>query len=88
MQNHNCEGQGPCSTGEVRVLPWTKDPLGGNSFLCRNCFNHEIEWREECNQGLDPDVQYALPRWETLRVYAGMIERPWASYKRSQGGTL
>lgn len=42
MNNPNCDGAGPCDMGEVRVLPRS----GGNSILCRKCFDHEMDFRK------------------------------------------
>lgn len=67
--NPNCDGSGPCSLGEVRVLPTSADPHGGNAILCRNCFWRESEWREERNLELSPEAQFPLPNWESLKVY-------------------
>lgn len=66
MNNPMCDGSGPCSSGEVRVLPYTVD---GNIILCRSCFEREIAWRIERNRDLSADCKFKLPPWESLRVY-------------------
>ena len=66
MINPMCDGSGPCSFGEVRVLPTGGD---GNAILCRNCFNREIEYRVERNRDLSPDCRFALPAWGSLEIY-------------------
>lgn len=69
IQNPNCDGAGPCCLGEVRLLPVSKDPMQGNLILCRNCFQHEIEYRESRNLELAPEARFHLPKWETLSIY-------------------
>lgn len=68
MTNPNCDG-GQCRkvTGEVRVLPTGGD---SNGILCRDCYAYEMQFRRERNRDLSPDCQFALPAWESLRVYA------------------
>lgn len=69
MNNWNCDGSGPHSTGkfgEVRVLPTGGD---SNAILCRACFCREMDYRRERNQELAPDCQFKLPRWDDLKVY-------------------
>lgn len=66
--NPNCDGS-HCQTvkGQVRLLPTGGD---GNAILCRSCFAHEIQFRRERNRELSTDCQFALPTWETLKIYA------------------
>ena len=65
--NANCDGSGPCIlNGEVRVLPTVGD---SNGILCRLCYRREIEFRKSRNKELGKDCQFALPRWESLRIY-------------------
>lgn len=72
IQNPDCCG-GHCQreTGEVRVLPISRDPHHGNVILCRACFEREIAWRKERNRELPADalLAFALPKWEDLKVY-------------------
>lgn len=67
MQNQNCDG-GVClsSKGEVRVFPTGG---GGNAILCKACYFHEIAYRKDRNKDLDKDNQFALPAWDSLKVY-------------------
>ena len=69
--NTNCDGSGPCIlNGEVRVLPTGgTDGYGSNGILCLLCYRREIAWRKSRNTELDPDVQFHLPRWESLKIY-------------------
>lgn len=67
MSNPNCDNDKCLSaTGEVRVLPTGGD---GNLILCRACFEHELRFRVTRNRYLSPDCRFALPSWESLKVY-------------------
>jgi hypothetical protein len=70
---NECNGSGPHSGNEVRVLPHNNTPLHGNDILCRACFNREIAYRRERNQSrlhpLADDAKFDLPNWEDLEVY-------------------
>jgi len=66
---NNCEGNGPCSEGEVRLLPVSNDPHHGNTILCRSCFRETIRWRMDRNKTLSKDTMFSLPTWDRLRVY-------------------
>jgi len=35
------------------------------------CFNREIAYRRERNRELSPECAFALPAWESLKVYEG-----------------
>lgn len=65
-EQNNCDGSGPHSCGEVRVLPTTP---GSNAILCKADYIREIVWRRFRNGQLAPDARYDLPEWESLRVY-------------------
>lgn len=69
MNNPNCDGSGPCNQTlqTVRVLPTGGD---GNAILCMSCFAREMIFRRERNRELPTDCQFALPAWESLKVYA------------------
>lgn len=69
MKNWNCDGSGPCASGETRFLPRSKDRWQGGMILCRACYQHEIDWRQGRNKELAPDCQFQLPAWDTLKVY-------------------
>jgi len=70
MNNPNCDGAGPHCAGPVKVLPMHKfETHHGNLILCRNCFNREIEFRAIRNQRLAKDCAFALPSWDSLKVY-------------------
>lgn len=69
--NPNCDGSGPHSGDEVRVLPAGT----GNAILCRSCYEDEMAFRRERNSPnarppLAPGDRYELPAWESLKVYA------------------
>lgn len=67
--NPNCDGAGPCSFGQVRTLPTSADPLGGNVILCRACLAFENNWRRERNKTLEPRNQFPLLPFSALNVY-------------------
>ncbi len=69
MQNPMCDGSGPCDPGEVRVLPLGTSPHHGNLILCRNCYHHEIQYRQDRNRELAKDCAYDLPSWDSLKIY-------------------
>lgn len=69
MQNWNCDGSGPHSGPEVRILRIGATADQGNMILCRNCFNREIAFREDRNRDLGKDCQFELPAWDSLEVY-------------------
>jgi len=75
MQNPNCQGSGPCTPGQVRLLPVGTIPDHGNMILCHHCFNHEIEYRRGRNFELAGVCKFKLPTWESLKVY-GQEEAP------------
>lgn len=66
MNNPNCDGSGPCHSGQVRVLPTGGD---SNAILCRYCFNREIAFRVDRNRELSKDCQFKLPTWDSLKIY-------------------
>jgi hypothetical protein len=71
VHNPNCDGSHCRSeTGEVRVLPTSRDPHGGNIILCRSCLAHEVQWRKERNKDLAEEARFPLPSWESLEVYS------------------
>lgn len=69
MNNPNCDGNGPHSVGEVRVLATSEM---SNAILCRQCFEKEIAWRKSRNTSrLNPVCEkFELPTWDSLEVYA------------------
>lgn len=71
MKNPNCDNDlCASSTGEVRTLPVGG---GGNAILCRHCYSREMEFRRErISEGVDFD----LPLWESLKVYAPGTDDP------------
>ena len=64
--NPNCEGIGPHTLGEVRVLPADD---GEVVILCRQCVSCVNAWKALKNERLTPDCKYDLPAWEDLEVY-------------------
>lgn len=73
MKNPNCDND-KCAQadGEVRVLPTGGD---SNAILCRECFLHEIRFRQYRNMGLADDCKFKLPRWEDLKIYGELHPR-------------
>jgi len=69
--NWNCDGSGPHTAGEVRVLPTGGD---SNAILCRSCFDREIAYRRERNRELSKDCAFKLPTWDSLKVYGETLE--------------
>lgn len=67
IQNPNCDGA-HCTVerGEVRLLPMES---AGNAILCYSCFLHELGFRRQENYRLNPSVRFALPAWDSLKVY-------------------
>jgi hypothetical protein len=63
--NNDCDGNGPHTTGEVKLLA-----SGGcaNLILCHACFVREIAFRKSRNTELGRNV-FELPAWETLKPY-------------------
>jgi len=66
--NPRCDKQlGICVEGEVRLLPTGGD---SNAIVCKSCYQHEIDWRQDMNDTeRDYDEQFAIPAWESLKVY-------------------
>jgi hypothetical protein len=69
MENNYCNGSGPHTPGEVRVLPHSDAPLHGNDILCHACYLRELRYRQDRNRELGTFAQYSLPAWETAKVY-------------------
>lgn len=68
ITNPACDGSGPCTLGEVRVLPIGED---SNAILCRACFWREIDERKHQNGVLRHGLQWETPDWNDLKVYEG-----------------
>lgn len=73
--NCNCNGSGPHSGEEVRVLPTGGD---SNAILCFSCYRREMNFRQERNSEqagrfgwpvLSESAKFKLPAWESLKVY-------------------
>lgn len=69
MKNWNCDGSGPCASGETRFLPLSRDCWQGGIILCHACYVHEIDFRRDRNRELEASCQFDLPAWESLKVY-------------------
>lgn len=65
-EQNNCDGSGPHSSGEVRVMPTGG---GGNLILCRRCWENELSYRRDRNKILGAFAQFALPAWNDSEVY-------------------
>jgi len=68
QEQNNCDGSGPHTLGTVKLLPSGGD---SNLILCRACWLREILYRAERNQSLGEFAQFALPTWESGKVYGG-----------------
>jgi len=71
MSNDNCDGSGPHSGEQVRVLPTGGD---SNAILCFSCYRREMNFRAYRNSKaakpqLSDDAKFKLPPWESLKVY-------------------
>ena len=69
MENNDCNGAGPHTAGEVRVMPHSDTPLHGNDILCRSCWIKAIQYRIERNRELGEFARYDLPSWSLAKVY-------------------
>lgn len=58
---------------QVRLLPWGKGDLGGNSIVCKTHYDQVMrERREEVEEGKIPaDNPAYFPAWHNLEVYRG-----------------
>lgn len=67
-ENNYCNGTGPHTPGEVRVMPTGG---GGNDILCRSCWQRALEDRRERNRAIRHPVAHAfdLLPWESAKVY-------------------
>jgi hypothetical protein len=70
MYNANCDGSGPCSPGQVRLLPTGR---GGNAILCHACFVREVLWRQQRNRELGAAGQFDTPAWSQCEVYGDNV---------------
>jgi hypothetical protein len=67
-RNPNCGGSHCTSaSGEVRLLPTGKH--GSHNTFCRQCYEHEMDWRKQENQRLAKEFQWVIPEWETLEIW-------------------
>lgn len=66
-----CDGQGPHSKGEVRLLRYGADC---NGILCRLCYLQEMSSRRLHNKTY-PDNPVEIPKWESLKVYGAVPKR-------------
>jgi hypothetical protein len=66
MQNFNCDGSGPHTDGQVRVMAISSH---GNLILCRACWNRELAWRKQRNRELEAFAQFELPAFDAAKVY-------------------
>jgi hypothetical protein len=68
MKNPRCDGVGPCSEGEVKVLRLF-DGKYAFQVLCRRCFYRDRRYRKQLNTFLSEDCRVELPEWSSLKVY-------------------
>jgi hypothetical protein len=64
--NNYCDGSGPHTPGDVKLLPTGGD---GNAILCRACWLSEIRWRQGRNRQLGQFAKFTLPSWEDGKPY-------------------
>jgi hypothetical protein len=67
-EQNNCDGSGPHSLGEVRVMPTGGD---GNLILCRQCWSKENSYRIERNRSLANFAKFAIINWKDAKIYGG-----------------
>ena len=65
-EQNNCDGSGPHTTGEVRVMPTGGD---GNLILCRQCWENELHYRRDRNRSLAVFAQFDIIAWNDAKVY-------------------
>lgn len=68
LPNCDCDGSGPHSGDDVRLLPMGG---GSNAILCRACWDYEIEYRREISKGSSLQQFCQFPKWEDGKVYEG-----------------
>lgn len=47
-------------SGKVRKLPLSG---GGGVYLCKRCWEKEMEWRKERNKELSPGNRFPIRKW-------------------------
>jgi hypothetical protein len=62
----NCDGSGPHSAGEVRLMPTGGD---GNLILCRQCWFRENTFRLDRNRELANFAKFQIIEWQNAEVY-------------------
>ena len=65
-EQNNCDGSGPHTPGEVRVMPTGGD---GNLILCRQCWENELAYRRNRNRSLGVFAQFDIIAWNDAKVY-------------------
>jgi hypothetical protein len=65
-EQNNCDGSGPHSAGEVRVMPLGG---GGNLILCLHCYVKENNYRRERNEELGEFAKFQIVEWQNAKVY-------------------
>jgi len=69
--NDNCDGAGPHTEGEVRLLPIGHGPGGPATItpykhFCRTCFQREKTWRFAQNKS---GRNFPVIIWDEMEVY-------------------
>ena len=67
-EQNNCDGSGPHSLGDVRVMPTGGD---GNMILCLRCWLKENSYRIERNRDLADFAKFDIIEWQNAKVYGG-----------------
>lgn len=67
MKNNLCD-HGHSTSWQVRLLPNSDDPDGGNQIVCYGHYCKEIAYRKYRNAELQEPV-FKLPSWEELKIY-------------------
>ena len=65
-EQNNCDGSGPHSLGEVRLMPTGGD---GNLILCLRCWMRENSYRIERNRELGDFAKFSIVEWQNAIVY-------------------
>ena len=67
-EQNNCDGSGPHSLGDVRVMPMGG---GGNLILCLRCWMKENTYRIERNRDLADFAKFEIIDWQNAKKYGG-----------------
>lgn len=58
------------TTEEIRILPLSRVPHGGNVLVCKHHYHQEMNYRVAMiKSGTWTAENVALPEWESLEIY-------------------